>query len=355
MLVIDWSSIGIDDMNPGKPELRRFHASRSWIFGLLTVSCFTLAVGYVGWARMRSLPTESVAPPAAAAASLPEQDFVMLRHGGPDADHGRVAVASLITPEDSRIFTSLKCDRIDFAADRGVCLTAKRGLITTYSAILFDADMQPRYTLPLAGIPSRTRLSPDGRYVAITVFVSGHSYADGRFSTLTSIYETASGRALGDLEQFEILRDGQAWRSPDFNFWGVTFARDNNRFYATLASGGKTYLIAGSIDTRQARVIRENVECPSLSPDNTRVAFKKRVPRLGWLLHVLDLETLVEIQLAEQRSIDDQVEWLDDKHVLYAAGQDVWEVPADGSGEPKVFLHSAYSPAVVRWEWPRKT
>ena len=40
---------------------------------------------------------------------------------------------------------------------------------------------------PLAGIPSRTRVSPDGVFVASTAFVTGHSYAGGGFSTETRI------------------------------------------------------------------------------------------------------------------------------------------------------------------------
>ena len=46
---------------------------------------------------------------------------------------------------------------------------------------------------------------------------------------------------------------------------------------ATLSSGGRHYLIKGSVNGRDARVIHEGVECPSLSPDNHRIAFKKRI------------------------------------------------------------------------------
>ena len=46
---------------------------------------------------------------------------------------------------------------------------------------------------------------------------------------------------------------------------------------------------------KEARVLRENVECPSLSPDNTRIVFKKRMTDgpggVTWRLHVLDLAT----------------------------------------------------------------
>src|SRR4051812_43445825 len=120
------------------------------------------------------------------------------------------------------------------------------------------------------------------------------------------------------MEDFAVWRDGTRFQSADFNFWGVTFARDSDRFYATLGSGRKTYLIEGDVPTRQARVLRENVECPSLSPDNTRIAFKKQVGSGGrsqWRLYVLDLATMSEIPLAEVSDVDDQVEWLDDGQV----------------------------------------
>jgi hypothetical protein len=77
-----------------------------------------------------------------------------------------------------------------------------------------------------------------------------------------------------------------------------------------------------------------------------------------WQLQVLDLATGREIPLAEQRSVDDQLEWLDDDTVLYtvssgtaeqsSASTDVWRTAADGSGSPRVFKRNAYSPAIAR-------
>jgi Tol biopolymer transport system component len=97
-----------------------------------------------------------------------------------------------------------------------------------------------------------------------------------------------------------------------------------------------------------------NVECPSLSPDGTRIAFKKRVSgnlSAPWRLYVLDLATLKETPLAETRSIDDQAAWLDGDTVMYQVpnpeGYDIWEVPADGTGTPKILIHDGDSPAVV--------
>ena len=105
----------------------------------------------------------------------------------------------------------------------------------------------------------------------------------------------ASGTALANLEDFTILRDGQPVTAPDVNFWGVTFAADSNRFFATLATGGHTYLVEGDLAARRVVVGRDNVECPSLSPDGTRIGFKKRMDDGSgspvWRFHVLDLRT----------------------------------------------------------------
>lgn len=139
----------------------------------------------------------------------------------------------------------------------------------------------------------------------------------------------------------------------------MTFAKEPGRFYATLASGGTNYLIEGDLSARTARVLRDSVECPSLSPDGRRIAFKRRMPgiRLLWRIHVLDLETGAETAAAESRSVDDQIEWLDDRTILYAhptnvqkarASMDVWAVQADGTGEPRLLVPYAESPAVVR-------
>jgi hypothetical protein len=173
-------------------------------------------------------------------------------------------------------------------------------------------------------------------------------------STATVLLDTATGTSLGNLEEFETWKDGKLFQAPDFNFWGVTFAQDSNRFYATLRNGETTYLVQGDVVARKLTVLREGVECPSLSPDGTRIAFKKRTGD-RWQLTVLDLATMKEIPLAEKEDVDDQVEWLDNARILYQKADDdsrkwmsVFVVPADGSGNPEIFLQKATSPAVIR-------
>lgn len=226
--------------------------------------------------------------------------------------------------------------------------------------MLFDASFEKLHELSLAGAPSRARISPDGELAATTVFVTGHSYAQAGFSTRTAIVDVRTGRELGELEQFTVRRDEKVIRSVDFNFWGVTFARNHDRFYATLGTRGKTYLVEGNLPKAELRIIREGVECPALSPDETRVAFKQRSGGLGpvtWRASVLDLRSLEVTPLAEPRSVDDQIEWLDNEHVLYGLGEgrpgessavtDVWSVRADGTGAARRLVTGAWSPGAA--------
>jgi hypothetical protein len=156
------------------------------------------------------------------------------------------------------------------------------------------------------------------------------------------------------------LKDGARFSAVDFNFWGVTFTRDSNRFYATLWTAGTTYLVEGNVAERTLRVLRTNVECPALSPDETRIAFKSRQQNgTEWRLHVLDLRSMNEWTIgAEARSIDDQVEWFDDDHVLYhfmegrglpEVAVNVWMSPVTPErGEARVLIRGGLSPGVVR-------
>ncbi|WP_434597800.1 hypothetical protein [Streptomyces sp. A5-4] len=252
--------------------------------------------------------------------------------------------------------SAMPCHRFYTGGATAVCLASRPGIPPRTKAVILDRDLKEKRSVLLPGVPNRARVSASGRMVAWTVFVTGDSYSSSSFSTRSGILDTRTGYLIKNMETIQVYRDGKRYHSSDVNFWGVTFARDDNRFFATMASRGKTYLVEGDMKKWSAHTVRENVECPSLSPDNTRVAFKKRVSGGGaapWRLHVLDLGTMRETPLAETRSVDDQVAWLDDRTLAYAVpgrtarSSAVWTVPADGSGRARLAVPGASSPSAV--------
>ncbi|WP_369388816.1 TolB family protein [Streptomyces sp. CG1] len=259
-------------------------------------------------------------------------------------------------PSGPRTASGVKCLRFYAASGTGVCLQAVHGPVSdTYRALILDDRLRTVRKYDVPGIPSRARVSPTGHFAAWTAFVGGDSYAGTNFSTRAAIVDTRSGQLIPSLEDFRIVKDGHPYRAADVNFWGVTFARDDRTFYATLATQGSTYLVRGDLRARTLTTLHANVECPSLSPDGTRIAYKKRVKGLPkdapWHLYVLDLRTMRETPLAERRTVDDQAVWRDSRTVVYALpgdyGADLYQVPADGSGASRRVSTAAVSPAYV--------
>jgi hypothetical protein len=348
------------------------------IFALLClVSAITLAA-YILWTRTRSVdnaagvataenasPATASTPPAGAAKDggepvTPENKGpkqIFFRYNGADSHYGQLAFAPYERLSQPNFIENLSCEAAYVAGGRGICLSANRGLFTTYAAKLFDAKtFKVIGEFPLKGVPSRCRMSSDGKVAALTIFISGHGYESVSFTTQTLLIDVDTGRTIVDLEDFSISRNGQPFSNKDFNFWGVTFTPDTRHFYATLSTNHQHFLIKGDIANRSGIVIHENVECPSLSPDASRIAYKKRLTtggRVFWQLHILDLKTDQEKSLGEKRSVDDQLEWLDNDHVLYSLPEEssaitnVWVAAADGASAPRLFLKKAYSPSAA--------
>jgi hypothetical protein len=218
---------------------------------------------------------------------------------------------------------------------------------------VLDRDLAVERTLPVNGIPTRARMSADGRVVAWTVFVSGDSYTSSGFSTRSGILDLATGVLTTSLEDFAVLDDaGRRHKPPaDANFWGVSFADDDNTFYATMATGDHFYLVQGDFAAETVTVLSDGVECPSLSPDGTRLVYKHRLSDRTWRLEVYDLDSGRRTPLAETANVDDQGSWIDDQTVAYGkvdprSGEvGVWTVPADGSGTPVRLAADAESPS----------
>jgi hypothetical protein len=335
---------------------------RAWLFVAIVAALATLAVAYLAWAVRRSADslesprTASVSGAPAAVLPPPGRPIFLFRWTKQTDAYGALAFTDVDRREQPTPIRKLVCRRVHMAGGRGVCLAPRGG--TTFYARLFDDRFEVSGELKLNGVPSRVQVAPDGRLAAVTVFVTGHSYQDADFSTQTSIVDLTSGHWLiENLETFTVRRNGAVRMSADFNFWGVTFLRDGRSFYATLSTRGEMLLVRGSVDTRTVDVVDTNVECPSISPDNTKVAFKQRSKAVGaasWEIWVLDLGTRKRHRLPEEHSIDDQLQWLDDRHVLYAraserdpASTDLWMAAADGTGAPTRYLDDAYSGTLV--------
>ncbi|GHH74621.1 TolB-like translocation protein; signal peptide [Streptomyces sulfonofaciens] len=259
-------------------------------------------------------------------------------------------------PGAGRTASGVRCLRFHAAAGTGICLQAVHGAVQdSYRAVVLDSRLHVRAHYAVGGVPSRARVSPSGRLATWTVFVDGDSYANSTFSTRATVLDTRTGKLIPSLEEFRVVRDGRPYHAADVNFWGVTFAADDRHFYATLATQGRTYLVRGDLATRTVTTVHDNVECPSLSPDGTRIAFKKRVKGLPadapWRLYVLDLRTGRETALAETRNVDDQALWRDDSTLAYALpgdyGADLYTVPADGSGAPRLLMKAALAPVYL--------
>lgn len=321
-------------------------------FAVVVVAAVAVVGGSL-WRARPSAPAAATTPAGAAAparlSAMPPPPSIAVRMLTPGEAWSALAFAPLTAPDGPRFVTELRCERIHVAGGRGLCLQAE-GL--TGRAIVFDHQQAVQWTLPLTGPPSRARVSRDGRVAAYTVFESGHSYADDTFSTRTTILDLERGTPLPDLETWTARQGETRVTRQDVNYWGVTFVPDGRRFYATLAFGGTPYLVEGDLATREVRVLVPQVECPSLSPDGRRIAFK-RAAGLRWRLWVRDLASGVEHVVAgETRSVDDQVEWLDDGRLLYQYpsddGNNLWVVDVNGAAPAQVFMREAWSPAILR-------
>jgi hypothetical protein len=267
-----------------------------------------------------------------------------------DSTYAHVSLIPLDAPKGPRLSTGLVCERVHFAAGEGLCLAGEHGAESVYFAVPFGSDFSPRARLELAGAPTFTRVSRDGRYGAASVLLAQPTELNPEAPAQTVVLDLRAGTVIADLEDFAVTRDDASFDAPDRNLWGVTFSADSDVFYATLRTAGNTYLVEGSIGGRRLKVIHPNVSAPALSPDGTRVAYAKLVSSIGptYRFNVLDLATKIETPLAEATSIDDQMEWLDDQHLLYGLAADTWVVPADGTGAPILFVPNGLSPSVVR-------
>lgn len=327
---------------------------------LVTVAVVAAAGIYTALAFQDSRQSQA-APPAVEVTrseALPVAPYVVFRNTASGQGFGEAATVPLTDPDGRRALSGKSCDRVYGTDQLTFCLQTKHELATIFQASVFDAGWKETASWPLAGIPSRARINANGSLVATTVFVSGHAYSGAGFSTET-VLRDKTGAGTGTMEDYALILDGNRIKATDRNIWGITFAPGQpGTFYATASSQGKIWLVQGSMAGRTLTVIRNGVECPSISPDGKHLAYKKS--DTGTLtghrsIAVLDLSSGVESVLAEQQSIDDQIEWLDDSTLLYGLPRggseldsDIWSIKTDPSARPALFIEHAWSPSVVR-------
>ncbi|KOV85397.1 hypothetical protein ADL03_11195 [Nocardia sp. NRRL S-836] len=301
--------------------------------------------GFVAWTVAKRDSAEATAAPPAKGGLL----FVDL-----EGYQGQVEQVALADPGGRRTPTTLHCQRVYVAAGTTVCLRLA-GIGPSYEAAVLDANDKVLRTVALPGTPSRARVSQSGKVVSWTTFVTGDSYSvPGGFSTRTGVLDLNTGTLIESLEAFRSTVGGEVVAAADINYWGVTVAKDDRTFYATMATAGRTWLMKGDLVARTMVDVRQTAECPSLSPDGTKVAYKKRTSRTGpWRLAVTNLGTGAETVIEGTTGIDDQAAWLDDDTLVYAATNgdekrsSIYRVPADGSAAPRVLIASAASPVPV--------
>ena len=112
-------------------------------------------------------------------------------------EYGRLAFARIGASASVRTVSGLRCDRVAFSGDRGLCVSQTTGIGSRTRITVLDAALRALRTLTVAGVPSRARVSPDGRRGTVTTFVTGHYYAQpGEFSTQALILDLPQRRLL---------------------------------------------------------------------------------------------------------------------------------------------------------------
>jgi hypothetical protein len=301
-------------------------------------------------------PQAAVVPVQTGAAPQPGEVLVINRV--PGDDYGRLAIRHT---DGSRTLLERSCLRVHVAADRGVCLSKDDAIISSYTTIFFDTANPDAEIKSYAGaLPSRVRVSPSGTFSSVTAFLTGSSYEDISTDTTTAVtIDDIDGNILRrDANQFEVLADDEKYDTFGSQYWGMTFV-DEDEFYVTGFYGDDPEIMHGSLQDMTVTPTGWEGSCPSVSPDGKTIVFKELRPQGGFDLVAVDLKSGERWMLGEERSADDQVEWLDDDTILYALHPDggntqtqpefdIWVLDIAPGSEPALFLPNADSPATMR-------
>ncbi len=353
-------------MNRNTQRLAHFNRSLAVVAGVACCLATTQAIAAPEaltalWGLPVTKLNASIKPPYA----LIARPFFGLRSNGVDV----VTLDPVTMKPLSRSPTALNCDRVHTTPTGEVLCFSKAalgkpapGANTALFVFAQDLSAVGHHVNVTAGRPSRARISLDGRFSASSEFTSGHSYTGvggSTFSTATVIASNDGDRRGDNIQEWVLLDAGKPVTAVDLNLWGVTFDPVNSdRFFVTAYFAGKPYLAEGNIKARRMAVVRPDMECPSFSPDGKRLAFKKRTSVTGWSPAILDLATMQETVYDVGNSVDDQIEWLDVRTLIYeVVNQPLVGRPSndlmtldvsEARPKPQLWLEDARSPTFVR-------
>ena len=247
--------------------------------------------------------------------------------------------------------TALRCDRLDLAGGHGICLTARAASSRPTRRSCSTQRPDTAHAAPVPGVPEpHAGLARRPARPRSTIFVGGDSYAPGQFSTRTSIVDVASGEvARADLERLHgrrttarMIQGRLQLLGRDVHARWRALLRDARHRRAALPHRGRRgdQRAPSSVTTSSARRSRPTARgSPSRRASASRssgastssTSRRARRPRCR-----------------STRSVDDQIAWLDNRRLAYGVGEEVMEVPADGSAAPRLMLASATNPNRVQ-------
>jgi hypothetical protein len=162
------------------PSISRRQHQR--FFTWVVLSCNALAVGYTSWVILskdananhaqsqvqKQGNSQDIARPEELQVIQREPHLIFLQEVGPH--YGQVTLAGLEPALSRQARTTLGCDRVYYAAGNGICLVydsstpAEDPLAPIpVQVTLFGSDLRPRHKFTVEGLPSRARVSPDGK------------------------------------------------------------------------------------------------------------------------------------------------------------------------------------------------